>query len=55
MSLLIICSMQYLESDSSIVSVNIDKFSIIIPLVISIDNLAELNADFEKRYSIYLC
>ena len=38
-----------LKKDSDIVSVNFDEFSIIIPLVINIDNLAELNADFENR------
>ena len=38
-----------LKKNRDIVSVDVDKFLIIIPLVINIDNLAELNADFEKR------
>lgn len=38
-----------LRKNSDIVNVKIDNYSIIIPLVINIDNLAELNADFENR------
>ena len=36
-----------LRKNSDIVNVKIDNYSIIIPLVINIDNLAELNADFD--------
>ena len=38
-----------LEKDDKKIRINIDKYSYIIPLVINIDNLAEINVDFAKR------
>lgn len=38
-----------LKKDELSIDIDIHKFNYIIPTVINIDNLAELNADFEKR------